>query len=213
MISVSSDGKALSGTTVSNAAQTVTVTNTIKPVDLKLKKVETGTTTTLPGAQFKLCTDAAGNVLAKDLSGAEITPPITTGADGTVRINNLGPGTYYLIETKAPPGYDTLTEPITVKITKNGVQYNQPGNAASSGTNWLPRDNPGVDANPLYTLTVTNTRGHVLPSTGGAGTCPYRIGGAALLAAFAFLYTRKSLIQSTGRRKRQPMTGVGTPDP
>ena len=40
----------------------------------------------------------------------------TTGEDGKILMNGLSYGTYYILETKAPSGYNLLTEPVIVEI-------------------------------------------------------------------------------------------------
>ena len=36
-----------------------------------------------------------------------------------LHVNGLAEGTYYLVETKAPDGYNKLTAPVVIKITKS----------------------------------------------------------------------------------------------
>lgn len=45
---------------------------------------------------------------------------ITTGADGRVKVSNVMPGTYTLIETKAPVGYRINPNPTVVRVNSQG---------------------------------------------------------------------------------------------
>lgn len=76
-----------------------------------IKKDETGKL--LAGAEFDV-RDANGKVVGR----------ITTGANGLATLKNLPYGTYKLIETKAPDGYELDATPKTVTVSKedlNGV--------------------------------------------------------------------------------------------
>lgn len=77
-----------------------------------------------PGFITILKTDEDGN----PLSGAEFSlsgtggkrEHITTGADGRVRVSNITPGSYTLLETKAPVGYKLESNPTVVKVNSQG---------------------------------------------------------------------------------------------
>jgi len=68
----------------------------------------------------------------------------TTGEDGKILMYGLGYGTYYILETKAPSGYNLLTEPVTVEIDADSHLEEQ-------------------------IIKVYNTK-FLLPETGGIGT-------------------------------------------
>ncbi|MBO1005717.1 Cna B-type domain-containing protein [Pseudogracilibacillus auburnensis] len=61
---------------------------------------------TLEGAEFEL-QDAEGNTLQDGL---------VTDLEGKLLVSNLKPGDYQFVETKAPKGYEKLTEPVTFTI-------------------------------------------------------------------------------------------------
>ena len=46
------------------------------------------------------------------------TDPYVTGADGKIALEDLVPGTYYLVETEAPEDYYRITDPIKVVVEK-----------------------------------------------------------------------------------------------
>ena len=80
------------------------------------------------------------------------------------------------MEIKAPDGYQLRADPVVLTISGNGVSYEEGTNLSSSGS--------GVQfdsGTQIYTFKVSNATGFELPSTGGVGTWPFRLGGAALL--------------------------------
>ena len=81
-----------------------------------------------------------------------------TDESGSARFYGLAYGTYYLIETQAPEGYNLMTEPVEVVV--NAVTH--------------------LEANAVL---VTNSAQFRLPDTGGIGTAVFTLGGAGLLGA------------------------------
>ena len=97
---------------------------------------------------------------------------VTTDNKGEATFNGLADGTYYLVETEAPAGYNPLTEPVEVKVAGN-----------STDTTKLS-----------VTAKVENKTGTTLPSTGGMGTTIfYVLGSALVLGAVVLLVTKKRM--------------------
>lgn len=146
------------------------------------KHAGTDTEHLLPGAEFRLYkTVDETTYYAKfdnglltgwttDAAAAGVT--MTSNSDSALVLNGLDAGTYYLEETKAPDGYNKLTDPVTVTITEDGKV-----NEITNGT--------------VY---VSNNAGATLPSTGGMGTTLfYVIGGGLMVAAVVLLVTKKRM--------------------
>ena len=95
--------------------------------------------------------------------------------NGVVTIEGLK-GTYYLKETKAPAGYNLLTDLKEINVTAN--------NSATYDLDAKTYEKDGVQ--------VINQAGGLLPSTGGIGTTIfYVVGGILVVGAAILLVTRK----------------------
>ncbi len=95
----------------------------------------------------------------------------TTDKNGAASFEGLANGTYYLVETKAPAGYNQLTEPHEVVV--NG------------GT---------TETELSVTAKVENQAGTLLPSTGGTGTTIfYVLGSILVIGAVVLLVTKKRM--------------------
>ena len=157
--------------------------------ELRLRKVDAADPTRkLNGATFRLYADEDFTVPATDFNGIEIGPIVTGGwldaeqtqPAGIGYVGKLLPGTYYLVETEAPPGYNVPEGAIIVTISAGGsVTALQPDNAAGNTTV------TAIDG--VVTIEITNSQGVELPHTGGHGTFLYTSGGLLMMAA-AMIY-------------------------
>ena len=168
-------------------------TGTITPPVVKvysskivIDKFESGSKTTkLPNAKFVLykevTTDAGTSLVyykwntdkkvewVADKNAATV---MTTNAQGEATFGGLADGTYHLVETEAPAGYNPLTAPVEVKVA-----------GSSTDTTKLS-----------VTAEVENKTGTTLPSTGGMGTTVFYVLGAVLvLGAVVLLVTKKRM--------------------
>ena len=109
-----------------------------------------------------------------DMTAADV---VTTNDNGAAYFNGLDNGDYYLVETKAPDGYNQLTEPHKVTV-------------AGSIT----------DTTKLTAIAkVANSTGTELPSTGGMGTTVfYVLGFALVMGAVVLLVTKKRMSDANG---------------
>lgn len=107
---------------------------------------------------------------------------------GNITIKGLDDATeYYLYETKAPAGYNRLTDAVKFKIT---ADYDETGKNCTSVTTKVNEDAPQAG----LSITVKNNKGAALPSTGGIGTTLfYVIGGGLMAVAAVLLVTKKRM--------------------
>lgn len=155
------DGATVSGSLVANARHSVTFTNQVQTIDLTLEKTDDAGRR-IDGATFELWQD--DTLLAE---GIEL---------GTYTLEDLYPGTYRLVETEAPSGYDLLTAPIWFEVGAGGVSLVEPEGETTANDHATP------DAANLR-LSISNTPGVLLPMSGGSGTTLITSCGAALVVA------------------------------
>lgn len=104
---------------------------------------------------------------------------------GKITIKGLDDATeYYLYETKAPAGYNRLTDAVKFKIT---AVYDNTGNSCTSVTTQVDNN----IAQEGLSITVANNKGASLPSTGGIGTTLFYVIGGGLMAVAAVLLVAK----------------------
>lgn len=96
-----------------------------------------------------------------------------------LRVNGLAEGTYYLVETKAPDGFNKLTAPIVIKITKS---------ADTDVNNWTISKDGTVETDKI--IDVENSTGSLLPSTGGMGTIAFAVVAAIFVFGVAVSFIR-----------------------
>lgn len=147
----------------------------------------------LPGAEFvlyKKSDETKSYLTAKDNKLTGWTPEensatkFTSDDNGNVSISGLDAGVYYLKETKAPDGYNKLTDDIRVELTK---EYNEGTNV---GTAFFAYSNVTKEDK----VEVENNAGTTLPSTGGMGTTVfYVVGGGLMAVAVVLLVTKKRM--------------------
>ena len=162
----------------------------VKKVSLKKVDAARPDSTALAGATFDLY---------RVVDGVEQTPALYTGltsysdgmiCNGSETVFTLELGTYHLVETEAPPGYNKSAVPFVITVSlgdpPNEISY-------SDGTNYT-LGGEGVSYDPdsgIYTLKITNASGFELPSSGGVGTRRAYLAGLALLALAALMIFRR----------------------
>ena len=160
---------------------------------LDINKTKTGSDEKLAGAKFSLYTsveDAKNGENAIKVSGSNgnyvVDPASTTtefesvksieGKGYNLHINGLEAKDYWLVETQAPEGFNKLTDPIKVTITKDG------------DTNWTVKKNDKAEDDKI--IDVENSTGSLLPSTGGRGAIAFAVIAALLVFGVAVSFIR-----------------------
>lgn len=107
---------------------------------------------------------------------------------GNITIKGLDDAVdYYLYETKAPAGYNRLTEPVKFRI-------NATYTSADSCPDVLTKVGDAAEAATGLKVRVENNAGTTLPSTGGMGTTVfYVVGGGLMAVAVVLLVTKKRM--------------------
>ncbi|MGN0463476.1 MAG: isopeptide-forming domain-containing fimbrial protein [Acutalibacteraceae bacterium] len=163
---------------------------------LKVDKLDPSKT--LRGVEFELTGTKINKVLVTDDKGTkrlvetteDVTVKATTDENGKILFTGLSAGTYTLTELKTLDGYNLLTSPITVTIG-----WTAPADDTVACT-WTYSENCNI-VDGVAVVTVENSTGTELPSTGGIGTTIFYIVGAVLvLGAAIVLVTRKILASS-----------------
>ena len=190
------------GNDPSNKTETTPVEVKTPTYPLDILKKKTGTDEKLAGAKFKLYlnkTDADANNDTNVIKVSPVTPEVAgnyvvdptstttefesvkdiTGAGYNLRVNGLAEGTYYLVETQAPAGYNKLTAPIEIEITKS---------ADTEVNNWTISKDGKAETDKI--IDIENSTGSLLPSTGGMGTIIFAVIAAILVLGVAVSFIR-----------------------
>ena len=171
--------KASNGAYMTSTGETELVVTNQVPIDVSLTKKSSADSSALSGAKFQL--KALKNGQWQNV-GEEID--MSSTPNGT--ITGLFDGRYALQETKSPDGFN-LPSQLTYFRVKDGQVYL---------TNADGENDTAVYNNMIIlsgkTLTVKNTPGVSLPSTGGVGTTMFYVaGGLITLLALALLITKR----------------------
>lgn len=122
---------------------------------------------------------------------------MTSTAEGVFGVSGLDDGTLYLLEIKAPNGYNLMENDLRIDIaatTANGQTWDGvPANALTALTIAVDQGNAenGNAQTGAVALTVTNNQGTTLPETGGIGTTIFFVlGGVLVVGAGVLLIVR-----------------------
>lgn len=190
----------------STTTTTPSVVNT-PTYPLNINKVIAGGNTMLAGATFRLykseedanaANDNAIKVTAGDTTGSYIvaedqnveenmdmvTVDSAVGEGYNLHLNGLAAGIYWLVETDAPAGYNKLTAPIKVTITKSGD---------TDVNNWTLTKGEDVEQDKI--IDVENSTGTILPETGGMGTVLFTVVAVVMILGVALSFIRSRKIE------------------
>lgn len=168
---------------------------TVYTYGIDVTKTNKNTTPTpLPGAEFELSRTSGGEALrfipsndgvyrlAMEDEQSSGTAVLTVGSEhaandmkGKLRLVGLDAGTYYLKETKAPAGYNKISTPIEITIADSDYDGGVEVGEEDLVTGRVP-------------VTVQNSQGFELPTTGGIGTVLFTAVGVALMGAGLVLF-------------------------
>lgn len=125
---------------------------------------------------------------------------LKSGEDGKFKVEGLDDGNYTLVETKAPAGYNLPADGFSVTLkatTANDQTWDGTANTALTDlavkvgqTNGTGNVDTGLGA-----ITIKNTQGSSLPSTGGMGTVLLYVAGIAV-----FVLAGATLVMALRRR-------------
>lgn len=120
---------------------------------------------------------------------------LTSPVSGKLTMSGLANGTYYLKETEAPQGYNSLENDIEIMITAANWQTPK---APSAKIEYKTSTAEGVIIVEAEngTVKVENKSGTVLPGTGGIGTTIFYVIGGGLMAAAAILLITKKRMEN-----------------
>lgn len=165
-------------------------TLTKKDEDDPLHFVYTGEEGTTKGT-YRVATQAE---ITNASDNIETTTTLTVGESGNnmgnLSIYGLDVGDYILKETKAPAGYNLLSQP--KKFTITDAKDNDAEQTATKEEKNTPDgiidDEEGVadgkkNTTGYISFDVINTQGFTLPTTGGMGTVLFTAGGVVLMGA------------------------------
>ena len=166
---------------------------------LDINKIKKGSEEKLAGAKFRLYSSEA-DAKANDESKAIKVSPVVAGVAGNyvvdpastttefesvksiegkgynLHINGLEAKDYWLVEIQAPEGFNKLTDPIKVTITKDG------------DAEWTVKKNDTLEDDKI--IDVENSTGSLLPSTGGMGTIAFAVIATILVLGVAISFIR-----------------------
>lgn len=166
---------------------------------LDINKTKKGSEEKLAGAKFRLYSSEA-DAKANDATKAIKVSPVVEGVAGNyvvdptstttefesvksiegkgynLHINGLEAKDYWLVETQAPEGFNKLTDPIKVTITKG------------EGEEWTVKKNNTPEDDKI--IDVENSTGSLLPSTGGRGAIAFAVIAALLVFGVAVSFFR-----------------------
>lgn len=171
-----------------NGDMTIVYTNTRSRQPVRILKTNEGSTP-LVNAVFSLYTQqeyakAEGERTA--LQSKLRSGDGTTITLGEIDLGELEIGQYYLVETEAPAGYILLDKPVVINVERSRVVATLGLDSSTNLAEWK-------EEGEYWQITVHNTPGVQLPSTGGPGTKLIYIFGVLLtgLAGVGFVLRRR----------------------
>lgn len=141
----------------------------------------------LPGAGFTLYKKDSSN------NWNAVGDEITGGT--TFTFSGIDDGDYKLVETTTPNGYNTIDDILFTVSAKHDAESNEPKLTSVSGVDSAGKITfTSNTSEGSLTAPVPNTKGSILPSTGGMGTkVLYAVGVVLILIAGVLIVTKKRM--------------------
>lgn len=177
--------------------------------EFNLEKKNETEYTSLSGAEFTIYSDVKCTQAISFVKDNESGYYVRSTADGAVTaipadftVSGLAPGVYYVKETTTPRGYFAPAGifKLTLTAAKDAGSTEYSGALDAGGSTFTANDNDkglvveqGVVTNNAnrYSVSLKNALTPVLPSTGGAGTVMFTVGGVAVMVLAAVLFLRR----------------------
>lgn len=96
-----------------------------------------------------------------------------------LHLNGLAAGEYWLVETEAPAGYNKLTAPVKITITKS---------TTTNVNEWTMSKGDAPETDKI--IDIENSTGTILPGTGGMGTVLFTVVAVVLILGVAISFIR-----------------------
>lgn len=106
-------------------------------------------------------------------------------AGGALNIKGLEEGTYFLEELSTVSGYNILKAPVKIEIKANRDENTYVG----SNNQYIGTISQDSNTDGIFKVTINNTKGFELPSTGGSGIWFFVLAGAFAVAAGCGYYS------------------------
>ncbi|EMX5414518.1 collagen binding domain-containing protein [Listeria innocua] len=157
------DGKEI--TITADVATSVTIENTEQTGSAVLQKEDSVTKDAISGAEFELQT----------ADGTKVSENFVTDADGKIEVNDLAPGDYQFVETKAPTGYvlDATPSEFTIEFNQDKAAVVTKENTAKAGSVVLTKQDSATKAAlsdaefELQTATGTKVKDNLTTNASG----------------------------------------------
>lgn len=147
----------------------------------------------LSGAGFTLYKKVHDTSKAEGYRWDAVGDEITGGT--TFTFSGIDDGDYKLVETTTPNGYNTIDDILFTVSAKHDAESNEPQLTELSGVDSARKITfTSNTSEGSLTAPVPNTKGSILPSTGGMGTkVLYAVGVVLILIAGVLIVTKKRM--------------------
>ena len=144
----------------------------------------------LQGATFKIYSDP--DKIVSSLVTLDERNEFTSDENGLLYEGMIPAGTYYLDETNVPAGYNSPAGMYVLTVNNGVVTLNSTVTIGTPDLNhWITDETDAVTGKTTYTVSIRNTTGVELPSTGGPGTGLFKYLGSILIAGAGLLLWKR----------------------